>query len=103
MFLKIKNFITHLVYENGVPSLTRVVAVFVILASVILPVTVTLFLLWTKQDFHGYADMLSWSRDGILGGGGIQAFNKFTNSKYNSADGELPAKNSIPNPLGDSK
>ena len=75
----------ELLFENGQPSLTRILA----LSSYLLFVVVTLFLVLVGHSWQHYDTFAA-----LTAGGGLvtQATNKLINSKYNSATGEFPQK-----------
>lgn len=74
------NFAKGLFYEDGTPSLTRVLAMlyFILFAAV------SIYLVVCPIQWNYYEIFAS-----IAGGGGVatQVGNKFINSKYNSASG----------------
>ena len=74
-----------LLYENGQPSLTRLLAV----SSFLLFAVASLYLMLTGQTWQHYETFA-----GLTAGGGLitQATNKLINSKYNSEQENFPQK-----------
>lgn len=81
-----RNIIRRLLWENGNPSLTRFLAVWLVLFWCAL----TAWLAANQIDWGGYAIATTTG----LGGVATQVINKFVNSKYNSPAGS-------PGPKGD--
>lgn len=85
MFRVCCNFFRCMLYENDLPSLTRVLS----LVSFIAFLACSAYLMIKDQTWQHY-DTFAY----ITGGGGTtaQLVNKFVNSKYNSNQGEIPSK-----------
>lgn len=75
----LRNIIKRLLWENGSPSLTRVLAVWLVLFWCAL----TAWLAVNRIDWGGYAIATTTG----LGGVAAQVINKFINGKYNSPAG----------------
>lgn len=91
MFRDCCNFFKNMLYENGVPSLTRVLSLIAFAAFLLC----SIYLMVKGQVWQHY-DTFAY----ITGGGGTtaQLFNKFVNSKYNSNLGDSPIKNNVDRP-----
>lgn len=83
---KICGFICALIYENGIPSLTRVLSMVSFCAFLL----GSAYLMINGQTWQHY-DTFAF----ITGGGGTtaQVFNKYFNTKFNAKPGELYTKN----------
>jgi len=86
------NFFKNMLYENGVPSLTRVLSLIAFAAFLLCSAYLMVKgQVWPHYDTFAY----------ITGGGGTtaQLFNKFVNSKYNSHLGNSPDKANAERPI----
>lgn len=83
MICSTKSFFVSILYEQGEPSLTRLIAVLAYLSFL----AASFFMIFTGQTWSGYDTFAS-----VTAGGGsiMQILNKFINSKYNSPLEEHP-------------
>ena len=85
MWRNMCDFWKIVIYENGVPSLTRLISVFAFIAFL-----GASFYLMVKGQRWDHYDTFAFITGG--GGTGAQVFNKYINSKYNSRPGEYMLK-----------
>lgn len=81
----IKCFFIDMLYENGVPSLTRFLAL-VAYASFLLA---SFYMIIRVETWSGYETFANLTAGG---GSALQILNKFINSKYNSPSEQFPEK-----------
>ena len=97
MCLKIKRFLFGLVYEQGEPSLTRVIIALAFL-SFLLGTTVDIVLAIVGIRWPDYATFASITGGGAMAGKvGDKLVNTFTAQKYGSPEGQM-APRVIKNP-----
>ena len=87
-----RDFFIGLIYENGAPSRTGLIAIIVALVPFLIWEVVTVYLVAAGKTWPHYEAMTAGVFGTSAAGSGVLAYNKYTNSRFNSMEFQPPVK-----------
>lgn len=91
-----RDFFVGLIYENGSPSRTGLIAMVIALVPFLIWDAVTIYLVANGIVWPHYEAMTAGVFGTSAAGTGVLAYNKYTNSRFNSMEFQPPAKGILP-------